>query len=256
MIKHSNLWNTLLTALSSVCLLVILAPILYLMFSSRPLTLWETIQEKTVLNSLLLTFGCGLLATLVGLLLGTPLAYLLARFQFRGKRLIQGIIDVPIVIPHPVAGIALLLLFGGWRGAFSPVGSWHGIVLAMFFVSVSLLVNAAQEGFRAVPHRMEWASRSLGVGPMLTFFRVSLPLSRSSLLAGAIMMWARSISEFGAIVILVYNPKVTSLLIYDRFTSFGLSSSLPVAVILIWLSVLLFLFMRTVQERNTSLVGR
>lgn len=254
--KKRYLWNAVLTALSSICLLIILAPVLYLMFSSRPLTLWDTLQEKEVLHSLFLTFGCGLLATLTGLFLGTPLAYLLARWEFRGKHLIQGVIDVPIVIPHPVAGIALLLLFGGWGGRLSPVGKWQGIVLGMFFVSVSLLINAAQEGFRAVPHRMEWVSRSLGVGPMLTFFRVSLPLNRYSLLAGAIMMWARSISEFGAIVILVYNPKVTSILIYDRFASFGLSSSLPVAVLLIWFSVLLFFLLRTMQERSISLVGR
>ena len=69
------------------------------------------------------------------------------------------------------------------------------------------------------------------------------------------MMWARSISEFGSIVILVYNPKVASVLIYDRFSSFGLSYSLPVAVILIWLSVILFFFMRTLQTRNRSVVG-
>ena len=69
------------------------------------------------------------------------------------------------------------------------------------------------------------------------------------------MMWARSISEFGSIVILVYNPKVASVLIYDRFASFGLSYSLPVAVILIWLSVLLFFFMRTIQTRNRPVVG-
>ena len=69
------------------------------------------------------------------------------------------------------------------------------------------------------------------------------------------MMWARSISEFGSIVILVYNPKVASVLIYDRFSSFGLSYSIPVAVILIWLSVILFFFMRTLQTRNRPVVG-
>ena len=253
--KQLTLWNAALTALSSICLLVVLVPVVYLMFGSPPSTLWEALQDREVLDSLGLTFFCGFVATLTGLLLGTPLAYLLARSDFRGKHLVQGIIDVPIVIPHPVAGIALLLVFANWGQDLSPIGNWKGIVIAMFFVSVSLLVNAAQEGFRAVPREMEWTSRSLGRGPVATFFRVALPLSRQNLLTGSIMMWARSISEFGSIVILVYNPKVASVLIYDRFASFGLSYSLPVAVILIWLSVILFFLMRTFQGRNIPVVG-
>ncbi|MCH6570881.1 MAG: ABC transporter permease [Acidobacteria bacterium] len=253
--KPITLWNAILSALSGICLLFVLVPVLYLMFGSTPGTLWETLKDPEVLESLGLTFFCGFIALLLGLLVGTPLAYLLARSDFKAKQFIQGIVDVPIVIPHPVAGIALLLVFANWGPGLSPIGSWTGIVIAMFFVSVSLLINAAQAGFQAVPREMEWTSRSLGVGPVKTFFRVALPLNRRNLLAGAIMMWARSISEFGSIVILVYNPKVASVLIYDRFSSFGLSYSLPVAVILIWLSVILFFFMRTLQMRNRPVVG-
>ena len=248
--KTDQLWKAVLSALASVCLLVILVPILYLMFSSHPKTLWETLGQPEVVESLNLTFLCGFLATVLGVLLGSPLAYLLARTQFRGKRFVQGIVDVPIVIPHPVAGIALLLVFSQLGPGISPIGHWSGIVVAMFFVSVSLLINALQEGFRSVPLQMEQTSRSLGVGPVRTFFRVSFPLVRSHLLAGSIMMWARSISEFGAIVILVYNPKVASVLIYDRFASYGLSFSLPIAVILIWVSIVLFFIIRGLQERN------
>ena len=253
--KQYSLWNAILAALASICLLVILAPVLFLMLSAGPGSLWDTLQEQAVRDSLYVTFSCGFLATLLGLLLGTPLAYLLARTEFWGKGLIQGIIDVPVVIPHPVAGIALLLLCGGWSGRLSPVGNWKGIVLAMFFVSVSLFVRAAQDGFRAVPRQMEWTSHSLGISPVATFFRVALPLSRQNLLAGSIMMWARAMSEFGSIIILAYHPRVTSIVIYDRFASFGLSHSLPVAVILIWLSVLLFSLMRLVQERKTLIAG-
>ena len=253
--KHITLWNAVLSALSGICLLVVLVPVLYLMLGSPPSTLWETLKDPEVLESLGLTFLCGLMALLMGLLLGIPLAYILARKDFKARQFVQGIVDIPIVIPHPVAGMALLLVFANWGPGLSPIGNWKGIVIAMFFVSVSLLINAAQEGFRAVPREMEWTSRSLGVGPVRTFFRVALPLNRQNLLAGAIMMWARSISEFGSIVILVYNPKVASVLIYDRFASFGLTYSLPVAVILIWLSVLLFFFMRTIHTRSSPLAG-
>ncbi len=236
--------------LASLSLLLIALPVLFLLLGSSPAVLWETVLEPEVARSLLLTALSALGATVLGLILGTPLAFLLARHEFRGKEVIQGIIDLPIVIPHPVAGIALLLLFSGFHPSLSPVGHWSGIVIAMFFVSSSLLINTAVEGFQAIPAQMEWTARSLGLTPAATFFRVSLPLVRTSLLAGGIMMWARSVSEFGAIVILVYHPRVASVLIYDRFSSYGLAATLPVAGILIWLSVLLFVALRLAQRKR------
>lgn len=248
--KTPTLWYATLSALSAICLLVVLAPLFFLLVSSTPASLWQTLASPEVLNSLGLTFFCGLLATVFGVILGVPLAYLLARFDFPGKTFLQGVIDIPVVIPHPVAGIALLLAFSVFGSQWGPVSHWTGIVFAMFFVSVSLLVNALTEGFRSIPEKMEWTSRSLGVSAPGTFLRVSLPLVRHHLMAGSIMMWARSISEFGSIVILVYNPKVASVLIYDRFTSFGLAASLPVAVILVAISLTVFLLMRAIQLRK------
>lgn len=247
-------WKSAAALLASLSLLLIAVPVIYLLLSSSPSTLFQTLLEPEVARSLLLTGLCALMATGLGMVLGTPLAYLLARSDFRGKELLQGIIDLPIVIPHPVAGIALLLLFSGFHPSLSPVGHWTGIVVAMFFVSSSLLISTVQEGFQAVPRRMEWAARSLGSTPVSAFFRVSLPLVRPSLLAGGIMMWARSVSEFGAIVILVYHPRVASVLIYDRFTSYGLKSALPIAGILIWASILLFVAMRLAQRKRGRLV--
>ncbi len=254
--NQRGLWNAALTAMAAICMAALLAPLLVLLLGSSPAELWRALGDGEVAASLALTFGCGFLATLFGLAFGTPLAYLLARRDFVGKSLVQGVVDLPVVIPHPVAGIALLLLFSGLGRAFSPVSHWSGIVVAMFFVSVSLLINSAREGFRSIPPQMEWTSRSLGKGPFATFFLVSVPLARTDLLAGSIMMWARSISEFGSIVILAYNPKVASVLIYDRFTSYGLSQSLPVAALLLIVSVLLFGLMRAMQERKPRLAGR
>ena len=118
--KPITLWNAILSALSGICLLFVLVPVLYLMFGSTPGTLWETLKDPEVLESLGLTFFCGFIALLLGLLVGTPLAYLLARSDFKAKQFIQGIVDVPIVIPHPVAGIALLLVFANWGPGLSP----------------------------------------------------------------------------------------------------------------------------------------
>ena len=137
--------------------------------------------------------------------------------------------DLPLVIPHPVAGIALLLVLGraspvggalyaaGLRVASSPTG----IVCAMLFVSAPLYVSAAREAFARVDARYESVARTLGDDAWRAFRRVTLPLSARGLTAAAVVMWARAVSEFGAIVILTYNPKVASVLSYDRFTSYG-----------------------------------
>ncbi len=247
--------RTVLLLCSALCLLIFVVPLLSLLLSTSPAAVWRTLLDAEVVSAIGLTFFCALLATLLGILLGTPLAYLLSRYEFPARHFLQGLVDLPLVIPHPVAGIALLLTLSTLGSEGSPVGHWTGIVIAMFFVASPLLINSLQEGFRSVPVEMEWTARTLGLGPARTFFRVSIPLVRSSLLAGALMMWARSISEFGAIVILVYNPKVVSVLIYDRFTSHGLTGVLPVAAILVGVSILVFLCLRVVQRRSRWIAG-
>ena len=247
--------GTMLIVLSSACLLVVVVPLLSLLFSTSPESVWSTLLDTEVASSIALTFFCALVATGFGIVAGTPLAYLLSRHDFPARRLVQGLVDLPLVIPHPVAGIALLLTFSAFGPQNTPVGHWTGIVIAMFFVSSPLLINSLQEGFSSIPVEMEWTARTLGVNPTRTFFRISLPLVRNNLLAGTLMMWARSISEFGAIVILVYHPRVVSVLIYDRFTSYGLVAALPVAVILVGASIVVFVCLRAVQRRSRWVAG-
>jgi molybdate/tungstate transport system permease protein len=202
-------------------------------------------RDAELRASLSLTVLTATAATLLGMLGGTPLAYFLARRAFRGRAVVAAILDLPLVIPHPVAGIALLLVLG--RG--SPVGaalydlgvritgSPAGIVCAMLFVSAPLYVSAARETFARVDPRYEAVARTLGDDGWRAFRRVTLPLALRGVTAAAVVMWARAVSEFGAIIILTYNPKVVSVLSYDRFTSFGLSESLPVAAVLVVLSL-------------------
>jgi molybdate/tungstate transport system permease protein len=153
--------------------------------------------------------------------------------------------DLPLVIPHPVAGIALLLVLGRaspvgsvlYAAGLRVAGSSTGIVCAMLFVSAPLYVSAAREAFARVDARYESVARTLGDDAWRAFRRVTLPLSARGLTAAGVVMWARAVSEFGAIVILTYNPKVASVLSYDRFTSFGLSEALPVAAVLVLLAL-------------------
>lgn len=250
--------------LGSLLLLFIFAPLLKTIFSSSPGTLWNTLLEEDVYSSILLTISAALMATVIGLLFGVPLAYLLARHQFRGKRFLEAVIDVPIVIPHSAAGVALLFVFGSnflFGKVFHTIGidffqAFAGIVIAMIFVSVPFLIDSAKEGFKAVDVRLEKVARTLGASPWRSFFQISLPLAWRSIFSGSVLMWARGLSEFGAIVIIAYsasflgwNTKVLPVLVADRF-DFGLEYARPVAALAIIISLVAFIGLRSIAYRG------
>jgi len=246
--------------LGLIIFLFIIIPLAKMIFSSfsEAEILWQTILDSEVTGAIGLTLYTALIATLVGFLLGVPLAYLLARHNFPGKRLVEGLIDVPIVVPHTAAGIALLFVFGRrffLGSAFETIGiefvdSMAGIIIAMLFVSVPFLIDSAKEGFKKVDVRLENVARTLGASPWQAFFRISFPLAWRSILAGNIMMWARGISEFGAVIILAYHPMIAPVLVYERFETYGLDYARPIAVLLILVSVLVFIVLRTLAYRG------
>ena len=205
--------------------------------------------------ALALTALTATLATFVTVLLGTPLAYLLARRRTHATAVIEALLDLPLLIPHPVAGIALLLAFGRAspagaaleRAGLAVVGSPLGIALAMLFVAAPLYVSAAREAIARVDLRYELVARTLGDTPWRAAWRVTRPLAARGLSAAAVVMWARAVSEFGAIVILTYNPKVASVLSYDRFTAYGLDAALPVAAVLVLLALVPLLVLRSLR---------
>ena len=234
--------------------LFILIPIVNLMISASPSSIIANLQDSEVISALFISLYSALAATIIALTFGVPLAYILARHDFKGKGFVESVIDVPLVIPHTVSGIILLLVFrsGGIFGEpFSRIGiiftdAVPGIIIAMLFASASFVVNSSREGFESVDPRMEKVARTLGSGSLRTFFVITLPLSLRSIVVGSIMCWARAISEFGAIVILAYYPLTAPLLIYKRFVDFGLSESTPVAVMLISVCLALFLVVRLI----------
>jgi molybdate/tungstate transport system permease protein len=209
--------------------------------------------------SLWLTLVSATVATLLGAAGGVPLAYLLSRRRFRGRSVVAALLDLPLVVPHPVAGIALLLVLGRdtplgramLRAGLEITGSMTGIVCAMMFVSAPLLVSAAREAFDRVDPRLEAVARTLGDTPWRAARRVTLPLAARGLVAAGVVMWARAISEFGAIVVLTYNPKVASVLSYERFTAFGLRSALPVAAVLVLLALVPITVLRAVHTPDS-----
>ena len=253
------LWSRVgLAALGACLVLFVVGPLLRLLWESSPSSLVDALRDQELRASIALTVFTATVATVLAALFGVPLAYLLARRPFPGRRIVQGLVDLPVVIPHPVAGIALLLFLG----RRSPVGGTlahlglefvshvPGIIAAMLFVSAPILVSGAREAFQGVDPQLERVARTLGDTGWSAFRRVTLPLAARGILAGSILAWARSVSEFGSIVILTYNPKVASIYIFDRFTAFGLRAAVPAAVILLLVAITVFVAVRVLQPEE------
>jgi ABC-type sulfate transport system permease component/ABC-type sugar transport system ATPase subunit len=244
----------LFSVLGAVLIALVLVPVLALILGTSPGSVADALGEGTVRWSLWLTLYAALIATAIAFIFGVPLAYVLARREFRGKSFIEGLIDIPIVFPHTAAGVALLMVYGqdGILGRLlAPLGitftdSVPGIVVAMMFVSLPFLVDTAREAFALVDPRYEQLARTLGASPGVAFLRTTLPMARRGVSAGVVMMWARGISEFGAVVILAYNPKIVPVLVYERFEGFGLDAAQPVAVLIVLVALVVFVVLRTV----------
>jgi len=246
------------TILGGLVLLFLIAPLLGIFLDTSAGQFMETVRDPEVAGSVWLTLFASMGATLVFAVLSIPLAYLLARKEFPLKQLVNGVIDLPIVIPHSAAGIALLgvisrgTLVGeaGARLGIEFVGGVPGIMAAMAFVSLPFLVNSARDGFASVPVELEKAAMNLGAGPVRVFFTISLPVAWRSVVSGLVLMWARGMSEFGAVVIIAYHPMITPVMIYERFGAFGLKYARPVSAVFILVCLVFFVAFRALAGRR------
>jgi molybdate transport system permease protein len=206
------------------------------------------LASAMALRALWLTIRTTLLATLLAVVLGTPLAYLLARRAFRGREALDTLVDLPITIPPVVAGVALLLAFGrrGLLGqSLELVGlslpfTTLAVVMAQLFIASPFYVKAARAGFESVDPRLEDAARTLGASPWRVFWTISAPLARPALLSGIVLAWARALSEFGATMMFAGNlPGRTQTLTLAVMTA--LETDLETAVAVSALALLLAL---------------
>jgi molybdate/tungstate transport system permease protein len=236
-----------------VLLAFILLPLLRLVASQSAGSLARIAALADVRQAIALSLEAALITALLAAFLGVPLAYLLARSRFRGRAVVAAIIDLPLAVPHTVAGIALLFVLGRQGIIGAPLaalfglrfwGTLAGIVAAMLFVSIPYTVNAARIGFEAVDPRLEMTARSLGLGPWQVLRWVSLPLAWRSVMTGLTLTYARAVSEFGAVVILVYHPMTAPVKIYELFLRFGVDEAAGMSVLLLLITLGLFILLR------------
>ncbi|WP_422733282.1 ABC transporter permease [Micromonospora sp. WMMD558] len=195
-------------------LVFLVLPLVGLLARTPWSTLPQRLAEPGVLTALRLSLLTATLATLLCLVLGVPLAWLLARVEFPGRRLVRALVTVPLVLPPVVGGVALLLVFGrrgllgGWLDSTFGITlpfTTTGVVLAEAFVAMPFLVIAVEGALRGADRRYEEAAATLGAGRWTTFTHVTVPLVAPGLAAGAVLCWARALGEFGATITFAGN---------------------------------------------------
>jgi molybdate transport system permease protein len=207
--------------------------------------LTTAIGNPVVIEALSLSLGTTAVSLVLTVVLGAPLAYVLARHRFRGASLVETIVDLPIVLPPSVAGLALLLVFGR-RGVVGSSLDVIGIaipfttvavVLAQVFVAAPFFVRSARAGFAAVDRDLEDAARVDGAAERQVFRWITAPLARSALAAGVVMSWSRALGEFGATIMFAGNIEARTqtlpLVVYGEFGSGELDASIAAASILV-----------------------
>lgn len=256
--------NIIFPLLGGLLLFFVIAPLAGLLLSAGTSGLVEAAGDEEVRQSIGRTLFVAMLTTLIFALLTIPFAWVVARRNFPLRRLLHAIINIPVVIPHSAAGIALLSVvsrdtaLGRMADAagLSFVNNTAGIFIAMAFVSLPYLFNAAVDGFAMVPVMYEKVAQSMGAGPFRIFRTISLPLASRSILSGMVMMWGRGMSEFGAVVIIAYHPMTTPVMIYERFTSFGIDHARPVTALFLLICLLVFVLLNIISRPGKHAEGR
>lgn len=234
----------------------IIFPILYFASQITPQTFLASLKNVDFHLALLKSFFTSIISTLIILILGVPFAYVMARCDFAGKKILDNLIDLPILIPQTVVGIALLILLG----PKSPIGEFMykncrlaiangylGIIAAQVFVSSPFLIRSAINAFENIDQRLEDASRTLGGSPLSTFWRISFPLAGSGIFNGCILSWARSLSEVGSLMVIAYYPMTAAVFIYDEFIKYGLAETQPIAILLVISCLWAFIALRWIR---------
>jgi molybdate transport system permease protein len=208
-------------------------------------SLSDAVASPVVLDALSLSLVTTAVSLAITVTLGTPLAFVLARRRFRGKGLLEAVVDLPIVLPPAVAGLALLLVFGRRGLLAEPIGllgisvpfTTVAVILAQTFVSAPFFIRSARTGFAGVDRDLEDAARVDGASERQLFQTITVPLAGAALAAGLVMSWARSLGEFGATIMFAGNvegrTQTLPLVVYGEFQGGNLDASIAAAAILV-----------------------
>jgi sulfate transport system permease protein len=222
---------------------------------------WRAVTDERILSSYKVSFSCSFLAALLNSVFGTMLAWVLVRYRFPGRRLIDGLIELPFAIPTAVAGIALTFLTTdkGWIGApLADLGirvayTKAGIVVALVFITLPFVVRSIQPILEELSPDYEEAGRTLGAGSARIFFRIIFPELRPALLTGFSLAFARGLGEYGSVIFIAgnlpYRTEIAPLMIVTRLEEFQYSQAAAVALVMLAASFAIMLAVNRLQIR-------
>ncbi len=257
-----------LFAAVAVTLAFLALPVIAIFTHVPPGELIDQLSNPVVHDALIVSLKTSLVAQALILLFGTPTAYVLATRRFRGRSFVVTLVELPIVLPPAVAGIGLLVAFGRTQGLLGErfggwiAFTWIAVVAAIMLVSGPFYVRQAIAAFETVDPNLVAASRTLGAGPVRTFFRVTLPLAGGGLIAGEAVAMARGLGEFGATIMFAGSLRGTTqtlpLAVYEQFAAidgFNVALAISALLVIVSLAILLSLKLTGLWQRSRPVVG-
>ncbi|MBD2809955.1 sulfate/thiosulfate ABC transporter permease CysT [Xenorhabdus sp. Vera] len=250
--------------------LILLLPLSALVMQLSSMTweqYWQVIANPQVVAAYKVTLLAAAVASLFNMVFGMLMAWILTRYQFWGRRLLDGLMDLPFALPTAVAGLTLATLFSttGWYGAWlgnfdiKVTNTWLGIAVAMAFTSLPFVVRTVQPVLEELGSEYEEAAQTLGAGRWQTFQRVILPEVSPALMAGTVLSFTRSLGEFGAVIFIAGNiawqTEVVSLMIFIRLQEFDYPAASAIASVILATSLLLLFSVNILQSRFGKRIG-
>lgn len=242
--------------------LIVLIPLSAVVINTLSMTweaFWRAVTSPRVVASYQLSFGASLLAALINLFFGTILAWVLVRYQFFGKKILDALVDLPFALPTAVAGIALTTLYStnGWLGrylqaygikvAFTPLG----VVVALIFIGLPFVVRTVQPVLEDAERELEEAAASLGASRLQTFLRVILPTILPALLTGFALAFARALGEYGSVIFIAGNlpmvSEITPLFIITKLEQYDYAGATAIAVVMLIASFIMLFTINLLQ---------
>lgn len=245
-----------LAFIAAPAVLIIVLPVAAIMWRTPWSNFWSAISNENARTALTLSLRTSLIATVLAVSFGTPLAWILANSRARGRSVLRALCVLPMVLPPVIGGVALLYAFGrrGLLGA--ALDDWFGIrlafsetaaILAEFFVAAPFFIVVMEAAFESIDQRLVGTARTFGAGPWKTFFGVTLPLVRSSFVAGIVLTWARALGEFGATITFAGNTQgrtqTVPLAVYSALES-GNDSALALSMLMVIVSIIVLVSLR------------
>jgi sulfate transport system permease protein len=242
--------------------IIVLIPLSALIFKTFELTweqFWEAVSAPRVVASYKLTFGASFLAAVVNLVFGLLIAWVLVRYKFPGKKIVDALVDLPFALPTAVAGISLtaLLAGNGWVGQYlEPLGiqlafNPNGIVIALIFIGLPFVVRTVQPVLEDSEKELEEAATSLGASRWKIFYKVILPSILPALMTGFAMAFARAVGEYGSVIFIAGNmpmiSEITPLIIIGKLEQYDYAGATAVAVVMLLISFVLLLVINALQ---------